>query len=127
MNKRPFSVLVISGLFLVAGLVGLAYHATEFSRQGVIHFDGILILAVRLLAVICGVFLCRGENWARWLGALWLAFHVGVSAFHTASELIIHSLLFAVIVYFLFRRSSSVYFRRGPSTTVTENGDLTTS
>jgi hypothetical protein len=32
MNKRPLSVTVISGIFLAAGLIGLAYHATQLDR-----------------------------------------------------------------------------------------------
>ena len=34
------------------------------------------------LAIVCGVFLLRGHNWARWLALAWIAFHVVLSAFH---------------------------------------------
>lgn len=33
MSKRPLSVTLIGCLFVVAGIVGLAYHATEFQTE----------------------------------------------------------------------------------------------
>ncbi len=55
----------------------------------------------------------RGRNWARWLLLVWLAFHVILSAFHALFELVVHSLLFAVIAYSLFRPRVSAFFRGG--------------
>jgi hypothetical protein len=111
MNKRPRSVTVISWLFVIAGAVGLAYHATEFKTNGPIQYDVVWVCLVRLLAIIGAVFLLRASNWARWLIVIWLAYHVILSAFHSASQLIMHALLFAVIAYFLFRPPASAYFR----------------
>jgi hypothetical protein len=119
MNKRPISVSLISGIFLAAGLIGLAYHATEFKTRGPFQYEVVWVCLVRLLAIVCAVFMLRASNWARWLLMIWIAYHVVLSAFHSASELIIHGLLFVVVAYFLFRRSSSVYFRgarAGPQT-----------
>jgi hypothetical protein len=110
-SKRPLPVTVISCLFLVAGVIGIAYHATEFKTHGPFQYDLILVCVVRLVAVICAVFMLRASNWARWLLIIWLAYHVILSAFHSTSELIIHSLLLAVIAYFLFRPAASAYFR----------------
>jgi hypothetical protein len=62
------------------------------------------------LAILGGVFVFRGSNWARWLLLVWTAYHVGLSAFHALSELAMHSLLFAVVAYFLFRSQASAYF-----------------
>jgi len=111
MNKRPHSVTVISGIFLVTGVVGLAYHATEFKTPGPFQYELAWVCLVRLLAIIGAVFMLRAGNWARWLLVIWIAYHVILSAFHSPSELIMHSLLLAVVAYFLFRRSASVYFR----------------
>jgi hypothetical protein len=55
------------------------------------------------------------QNWARWLTAAWIGYHVYLSIYHAASELIIHALLFVVIAFFLFRPSSTAYFRRASS------------
>jgi hypothetical protein len=53
----------------------------------------------------------RGSNWARWLLLVWVAYHVILSAFHSLSGLAIHSLLFAVVAYFLFSPPPAAYFR----------------
>ena len=113
MKKRPLSITIISVLFLLVGIVGLTYHATEFKSQPPFQHDLVWVLLVRLLAVVCAVFLFRAANWARWLLVFWLAYHVILSAFHSASETIIHSVLLAVIAWFLFRPAATAYFR-GP-------------
>ncbi len=111
MNKRPLSVTMISGLFLLAGVVGLAYHVTEFKTREPFQYNLVWVLLVRLLAIVCAVFMLRAANWARWLLLIWIAYHVVLSAFHSASEVIVHGMLLAVIAYFLFRRPASVYSR----------------
>jgi hypothetical protein len=57
------------------------------------------------------VFLLRGRNWARWGVIVWLAYHVVLSAFHSALAVVIHTLLLAVIGYLLMRPRESAYFR----------------
>jgi len=109
MNKRPLSVTIISCLFIAAGVVGLAYHATEFKAHDPSAAGVIWVCFVRLLAIFCGVFLLRGRNWARWLLLVWIAYHVGLSALHSLSEFLVHSLLLAVVAYFLFRPPVSAY------------------
>ena len=123
MHKRPHSVTVISGLFLATGVVGLAYHLTEFKSQGPFQYELVWVCLVRLLAIICAVFMLRAGNWARWLLVIWIAYHVILSAFHSTSELIIHSLLLAVVAYFLFRRPVSVYFRGARAESAQVNRD----
>ena len=111
MNKRPRSVTFISCLFTAAGAIGLAYHATEFKVQGRFDYDLVWVGFVRLIAILCGLFMLRGKNWARWLLLVWIAYHVILSAFHTLSELAMHSILLGVVAYFLFRTEVSAYFR----------------
>jgi hypothetical protein len=111
MNKRPHSVTAIGYIFIVAGVIGLAYHGAEFKGLRHFNYDNVWVLLVRLLAILGGVFLLRGSDWARWFLLIWIAYHVILSAFHSAFELITHSLLFAVIAYFLYRPRVSAYFR----------------
>src|SRR5688572_17549288 len=101
-SERPLSVTVISGLFLVAGAIGLAYHAAEFKTAGAFPYDVAWVCVVRLLAILSAVFMLRGSNWARWLLVIWIAYHVILSAFHSAFQGIVHGLLFVVVTYFLF-------------------------
>jgi hypothetical protein len=111
MNKRPLSVTAIGCIFVAVGVIGLAYHGAEFKAQRPFDYGIVLVLLVRLLAILGGVFLLRGSDWARWFLLIWIAYHVILSAFHSMFELIIHSLLFAVIAFFLYRPRVSAYFR----------------
>jgi hypothetical protein len=110
-RKCPPAVIVIACLFAVAGGVGVAYHATEFNFHGPFQGELVLVCLIRLLAVVAAVFMLRGHNWARWLLMVWLAYHIVLSAFHTAAQVIVHSLLLGVIGFFLFRPEASAYFR----------------
>lgn len=109
MTKRPLPVTLISCLFIAAGVIGLASHLTEF--KGSYQYDLIWASLVNLIAIVSGVFMLRGSNWARWLALLWIASHVILSAFHPMRELVVHSLLFVVIAYVLFCALGSRYFR----------------
>jgi len=111
MKKRPLSITIISWLFVAAGVIGLAYHATEFKAQRPFEYDVVWVCFVRLLAVLSGALMLRGSNWARWLLLVWIAYHVILSAFHSLSELAMHTLLLGVVAYFLFRPQASAYFR----------------
>ena len=88
-------------LLIAAGAAGLVYHTAEIAAS-----------LVRVLAIVAGVFLLRGQNWARWLATAWIAFHVVLSAFHSATEFGMHVVLCAVLGFFLFRRDASSYFLR---------------
>jgi hypothetical protein len=107
MNKRPLSITIIGWIFVAVGIVGLIYHSTHPNEEHILW-----ILFVRVLALVCGVCMLLRQDWARWLAAVWLAYHVYLSLGHEASKLIIHALLFVVIAIFLFRPSSTAYFRR---------------
>ena len=42
---------------------------------------------------------------------VWIAYHVILSGFHSLDELAVHSVLFAVSTYILFRPEATKYFR----------------
>jgi len=109
--KRPWEVTVLGLLFIVAGLVGLFYHVT----QEQLGWELALISLVRLLAVIGGIFLLLGRNWARWLTVVWLAVHVVISAFHSVEEMAAHAVLLVIVAYFLFKDRAADYFRPAAS------------
>jgi hypothetical protein len=111
MNKRPISVTVLGCIFIAAGGIGFAYHVPEFKSLRPFPNEIFWGLSVRLLAVVGGVFVLRGHNWARWLLIAWITFHVVLSAFHKWSEVIQHGVLFVIIAYVLFRSRASEYFR----------------
>ena len=111
MNKRPLSLTIIGCVYIVMGAIGFAYHVTEFQAPHPFQNDIVWVELVRLIAIVCGVYLLRGHNWARWLALAWIAYHVVLSAFHTLSELAIHSLFCAILAYFLLRPTAARYFR----------------
>ena len=113
MNRRPLSVTIIGWLFIAVGTIGIAYHSTEFNRQAPFDFEVVSALLVRGLAIVCGAFLIKGVNWARWLLIGWMALHVVLSLFHSLSEKAMHVLVLAVIGFLLFRLPAAAYFRRG--------------
>lgn len=110
MSKRPISVAIVSWIYILAGIGGIAAHITEFDLRHPFSNDGVLALVVRALAIVAGAFMLRGANWARWLAIVWIGCHVILSGFHSAPEMAVHALLLAVFTYFLCRRQANDYF-----------------
>lgn len=113
MKKCPLSVTLLSLLIAAAGAVGFAYHVVELNLRQPFQNDAVWVELVRLVAVVCGVYMWRGRNWARWLAMVWIGFHVVVSGFHSFPEFAFHALLFAVFGYLLFRPQATEYFVAG--------------
>jgi len=113
MSKRPLAITIVAWLYIVVGVVGFAFHVTEFKTLHPFSYDTTLVEVVRLLAVVSGIYMLRGKNWARWLAVAWMGFHVIISAFHSLPQLGIHSLFCTILVYFLFRPIATRYFRGG--------------
>ena len=105
-TRRPVPVLAVAFLFLAVGIVGFVFHFRQLPQP-----DAVWIEITEALAILAGAFMLRGRNWARWLALAWMAFHVGLSAFGTVQELVIHCVIFAGIVWLLFRADSRSYFR----------------
>jgi xanthosine utilization system XapX-like protein len=105
-TTRPVSILILACVYLAVGSIGFVYHFSQLRQP-----EGVWIALTELLAILCGAFMLRGQNWARWLALAWIAFHVILSAFRALPELAMHTLLFAVIAWFLFRPEARRYFR----------------
>jgi hypothetical protein len=104
-KRIPVTVILIACLYLVVGIGGSVAH---FSDRGAP--DWIWVEVTELLAIVCGVFLLRAHNWARWLASAWMAFHVVIS-FGDPRLLAVHSLFFVLIVWCLFRADASRFFK----------------
>ncbi|MGC1483252.1 MAG: hypothetical protein WA789_05620 [Candidatus Acidiferrum sp.] len=107
--KRPFTVTFLGWLFIAVGLLALLYHLVKDQ----LDFWMVPIALVEIFAIVAGVFLIKGRNWARWLVLVWLAFHVIVSALNSLSASVPHFLLLVAVGYFLFTPPDSMYF--GPA------------
>jgi hypothetical protein len=115
--SRPIAVTVIGILYIAMGAIGLVVHVPEVHSRGQFASDALWASLVSLVAAVCGLFMFRAQDWARWLAIAWIGFHVVLSFFHSAREVIVHGLLFALLAWFLFRPRSNDYFRsrRGAS------------
>ena len=110
MKKRPLAVTIIAWIFVLVGIVTCVSHASEIQPYA-IRYDDVAAVGISLVAVLCGIYMLRGSDWARWLAVAWLAFHVILSGFHSRRELIVHTVLLAMFAYFLFRPEATAYFR----------------
>lgn len=111
-NKRPISVTILACVYLGVGALGVVFHFGDLRAGHAFSSDAVWVELTEALAIFCGAFLIRGQNWARWLAVAWMAFHVVLSAFHAFRELAIHALFFVVITWILFRPPAARYFRR---------------
>ena len=113
-SNRPLSVTIVACVYIAVGFIGFAYHFHEFQRTDRFDFDLLWIESLRVLAIVAGLFLLRGRNWARWLALVWIAFHVILSAFHTLPEFAMHCLFCGLIAWLLFGFQTGRYFRNLP-------------
>jgi hypothetical protein len=104
-RKIPLSVAGVACLYLAVGVAGFVFHFRDLRAS-----DGVSIELTELLAIVCGVFLLRAQNWARWLAVAWIGFHVVLSV-GVMRELIAHALICAAIVWLLFLPDASRYFQ----------------
>ena len=82
-DKRPLSVTTLACVYLAVGVIGFAYHFRDLLAS---PRDGVWIELTEVLAVVSGVWMLRGHNWARWLALVWITFHVVLSAFGAVRE-----------------------------------------
>lgn len=110
MAKRPISVTIVSLVLIAAGVAGIAYHSTDLKAFQSVQFDMLGILLIRILAVIAGVFMLFGHNWARWLAIAWIGAHVGISFYHSLGQVAIHAIVLLIFAFILFRAPARDYF-----------------
>jgi len=107
--RRPLSVTIIGWIYVAVGSFGFTYHLSQGLRQP-FNWGTVAIPLVSAIAVVAGIFMLRGADWARWLALLWMASHVGISFLDGWRPVAIHSAMLAVIAFFLLRRAATDYF-----------------
>lgn len=112
MKNRPLPIVITAFIFIIAGFVGIAYHANEYFEPGSIKDELVWALFIRVLAIVCGLLLFSRVEWARWLAVIWLAYHVIVGALHSTAEMIVHIVFLVIVSFLLFMPDSSAYFRK---------------
>jgi uncharacterized membrane protein (DUF2068 family) len=109
LSRRPIYVTVLGYVLITAGAVGIAYHFAEFKSTPSSEY--LLVFGVRLIAIVGGVFLLRGKDWARWLAIAWIAFHLVISIFDTKQGILVHAVVLVVFCVLLFLPAANRYFR----------------
>ncbi len=108
MHTKPVSVSIVSWLFIAAGALAFIFHLPHsLAAPG----GGAGVEAVEILAIVAGVFMLRGQDWARWLALAWMGFHVAISARGELPRLAAHAVIFAAIAWILWRPAAGRYFR----------------
>jgi hypothetical protein len=107
--QRPLLVTLLGWLLILGGSAQFILHASRIRLP--LHFWDVFIPLFELILLAAGVFLLRGSNWARWLAAAWIGFHIGVGFLNSVSQGLIHSLIFGVFVWLLFRPEVNAWFR----------------
>jgi hypothetical protein len=113
-RRRQWSLIVVGVIFLALGVLDITRGlAPLFASAPHWHMaaDDVEVLAIGIAAIVGGVYVLKGRNWARWLLAVWMAFHVAISI-GQPKQLVAHLVIFGCIAYLLFRRGVSHYFLR---------------
>jgi hypothetical protein len=109
--KPPLSVAIMSFVFMIAGISGIAYHFADLKNPTDVTVAWVLF--VRVSAVAGGWFTFRGKSWARWLLLAWIVYHVYISFYHTIDEIAIHVVFGILTLFALFNKKANGYFLRG--------------
>ena len=109
--KRPLAVIIIGCLFIVAGVTGIIYHSSEWRTIG-INTETIWAFAVRMIAIVAGIFTLRRSNIARWTLVIWIVYHVVLSYYHSTAELVTHIAFTIIVLLGLFTGKANQYFKK---------------
>jgi hypothetical protein len=108
--RRIPSILAVGVLFLALGVLDVYRGiAPLFGTASRLATDDMQVLAIGIAALVGGTFVLRGQNWARWLLAIWMLLHVVISMGHPG-QLIAHAVIFGYLTFLLFRPRASAYF-----------------
>lgn len=105
--RRPIAVLLVSCLYMAVGSIGFLAH---FPGLAALQRESVWIELTELLALVAGVYMVRGRNWARWLALVWITFHVAIS-FPVVRQVVTHSIVLALIAWALFRPDTQRFFK----------------
>ncbi len=125
MQQRPSSISIISGWLIFSAVLSLAVNLMYRTDAKVIevmsknpipiHIQIAWIYTGVIVSFVSGVALIRRQNWARFLYVIWSGVSLAVS-FVTSpvkAASLPGTLIFVIIVIFLFHPRATKYFRAG--------------
>ncbi|HEY1888988.1 MAG TPA: hypothetical protein VGG63_01175 [Steroidobacteraceae bacterium] len=111
MKKPPVSVIAVGVVFIACGVLDIWLGVSPaMSKSGHLAGDDLTVLSVGIIALLGSIYMLKGHNWARWLLAAWMAFHVALSI-RQPYVLLGHAVIFGLILAGLFYPAASTYFR----------------
>lgn len=137
MKNRPTSITVIAWILIVSGGVSLIISTISLNNR----MDQVLMArsplpipvqhamtcAGLVVFIVSGIGLLKAQNWSRFLYAIWstLRFLISLVTSPMSVALIPEIVLFAVIVFFLFRPKANQYLTGTEVTSDTERSQVT--
>ena len=110
-RPRMPSLIVVGAIFVILGALDIWRGIAPLFISGHLAADDTEVLAIGIAAIVGGIGVLRGMNWARWLLAVWTTFHVAISV-GQPKQFVAHLVIFGGIMYLLFRRRASEFFVR---------------
>jgi hypothetical protein len=109
-RRRTPSVLAVGVLFLVLGAMDV-YRGIGplIATTSPLAAENMQLLAIGIAALVGGAFVLRGQNWARWLLAVWMLLHVAISV-GQPRQFIGHLMIFGFVAFLLFRPGARSHF-----------------
>jgi hypothetical protein len=108
--ERPLAITLVSWLIIAAGAFGMARGFVNAKALWPPEQDLIWVVVIDTIGIACGVFMLRGQNWARWLALAWVGGHVAIVSFYMRQEILPHIVIFALVVCLMFRADVRAYF-----------------
>jgi len=133
MNTRPKSVTIISWLLIIMASISIVSSALTYNNPDVVKLMELsaipitmqyMIMAVGLLImIISGIGMLYGKNYARILYVSWTPLAIVISLLTSpAITMMIPSIVFfLIIVFFLFRTESNIYFKKNNEVQISDS------
>lgn len=127
MKERPQLVTIIAWILILKGalflvgrlsLIGNPFLAESMERAhlpvAMQYLESFLGYAV---AIVAGVYLLRGENWARWLYVYWAGLSFALALMNDGLQIrpFVFLLLNGVLIFLLMRPPAADFFGRKPT------------
>jgi len=133
MNTRPKSVTIISWLLIIMASISIVSSALTYNNPDVVKLMELsaipitmqyMIMAVGLLImIISGIGMLYGKNYARILYVSWtpIAIIISLLTSPAITMMIPGIVFFLIIVFFLFRTESNIYFKKNSEAQISDS------
>lgn len=131
MNSRPLSVTIVAWYLIITaalGAIGLAMAFANPAAQAYLAASGLslesqMVLGVVgvIIAALCGFYILRGANWARYLYIGWtlLGVAIAMATIGFTPMMLVSLAILALVIFLLFRKPANAFFTGAATNDVT--------